>query len=748
MAGVVVALAGTPAGAVAAPLGDGHVVTSNPRPGLALSCAPNRGRAEGRRPWFRGSRYDPRARPDVDGRVRWGAARLVLRGGRRNRTFRGNALPMNTPSGVFPPAAGDDARPFAGTAAAVRARDLTGTMPLRPARLRRARCLPAGRPVAIGLDGVPIYRPFSAAGRDLVARNVIDHCNGETDATGLLLRRTGSRCLDRRARRHSPLVGIARDGFRLYGRRGQGGKLLRSRDLDACHGHTHRLRIGGRLVRRYHYHVTGDFPYTLGCFRGRPSATWLVGRPPSTPSPAAPAVPPGPTTAITAAPGLYPAYRPEISDYVTRCTGAPVRITVNARNGDQVSVDRAAARSGDFTANVGVTGGERFELNVNGRVHHVRCLPSNFPVWTAERNGTPQAEFYVSTPTFGDRKSPFVAIFDNRGVPVWWQDTHSGPAAAHLLPNGNLMWFELASGPLGTNSSLAWTERRLDGSEVRRIKAVGHATDFHELVRLPNGNSLVLVYRPRDGVDLTPHGGPANATVLDAEVQEIEPDGDLAWSWNSAGRVSLNEIQRWWTYILDNPATLEDGRTAYDIMHPNSIEPDGNGLILSFRHINALLRIDKATGNITWKLGGTNTAQSLSILGDPLGSSSFGGQHDARKLSDGTITLHDNRSSYSQPPRAVRYRLNLGARTARLLESLSDPQVPDSFCCGSSRRLPGGNWVSGWGGSELTTEQTPSGAPVFRLRLPEIFSYRTIPLVPGQTTRAALRAGMDTMNPR
>jgi hypothetical protein len=257
------------------------------------------------------------------------------------------------------------------------------------------------------------------------------------------------------------------------------------------------------------------------------------------------------------------------------------------------------------------------------------------------------------------------------------------------------------------------------------------------------------VYKPRDGVDLTPYGGPADATVLDTEVQEIAPDGSLAWSWNSAGKVGLDEIQRWWPYILGSPAHLEDGRTAYDTTHPNSIEPDGDGYILSLRHINALLRIDKAGGNVTWKLGGTTTPRSLSIVGDPLGSSSFGGQHDARKLADGTITVHDNRSQLNQPPRSLRYRLDLAAKTARLLESVSDPQVPSSFCCGSSRKLSGGNWVTGWGGSELSSEQTPSGTPVFRLRVPSAtWSYRTIPVEPGALSAASLRGGMDSMHPR
>ena len=40
--------------------------------------------------------------------------------------------------------------------------------------------------------------------------------------------------------------------------------------LDECHGHTHEIEWDGELVKRYHYHATAEYPYTVGCYRGTP----------------------------------------------------------------------------------------------------------------------------------------------------------------------------------------------------------------------------------------------------------------------------------------------------------------------------------------------------------------------------------------------------------------------------------------------------------------------------------------------
>jgi len=83
-----------------------------------------------------------------------------------------------------------------------------------------------------------------------------------------------------------------------------------------------------------------------------------------------------------------------------------------------------------------------------------------------------------------------------------------------------------------------------------------------------------------------------------------------------------------------------------------------------------------------------------------------------------------------------------------VLESLTDPQAGYSICCGSARKLPGGDWVASWGSSGLVTELTPEGRRLYALRFGGHHgadSYRAFPVMPGRLSIGALRRGMDRM---
>jgi hypothetical protein len=341
-------------------------------------------------------------------------------------------------------------------------------------------------------------------------------------------------------------------------------------------------------------------------------------------------------------------------------------------------------------------------------------------------------------------------LFDRDGAPVWWMERRTKPHDAKLLPDGNLAWSTFTNGQYASHS-VPYEEHRLDGTLVRRIAAVGVPTDGHDLQVLPNGDYLVLSYVPRNGVDLSPYGGPRRATVVDAEVQEVSPRGRRVWRWNSKDHLDLAESAPFMKYIVEGPVKTADGRTAYDIVHINSIEPDGDSLLISMRQTDSVYRVSRTTGAVEWKLGGTRTPQSLTADGDPDDSLVISGQHDARLLPDGTLTLHDNRTLSARRPRAVRFRIDAAARTATQVEQVTDPASVYSTCCGSARKLPGGNWVMSWGSSGLVTELTPSGRRVFGLRFggrKGADSYRAVPVMPGQLSIKALRAGMDAMHRR
>jgi hypothetical protein len=373
----------------------------------------------------------------------------------------------------------------------------------------------------------------------------------------------------------------------------------------------------------------------------------------------------------------------------------------------------------------------------------IRCLPADFPQWTVRKDGPTQAQWYVVVPSVGGPTGPYVAVFNTEGTPVWWYNAGVTPFDAKLLADGMIafarFWF--------ADSSHGYEVRRLDGSLERLITTVGLPTDHHDLQMADDGSAYVLAYPPRDGVDLSPYGGPANARVADGEVQEIAPDGSLEWSWSTAGHTDPSESDRWWNSILSSQIRLPVG-TAYDIAHINSVDVHGNTMVVSLRHMDAVLGIDRSTGDVKWKLGGTTTDESLTVLDDPLGDHPLGGQHDARLLPDGTLTLHENGTYLGRPPRLVRYQLDLDARTATLIEQITDPEITSSFCCGGTRRLPGGDWVASWGSTGLVAEYAADGSPLLRLNFPGgVFSYRADPILPGRLRATALRRGMNAMHP-
>ena len=474
----------------------------------------------------------------------------------------------------------------------------------------------------------------------------------------------------------------------------------------------------------------------------------------STAGPAAAA----PVGTIDTQPKLFPKFSARVIDYVARChAGSPLTLAVHAPRSARVRIDGGRATHGSRLVRLPLEGGQGASVRIargkRAATYHVRCIGTGFPHWTAERHGTPQAEWYIVTPTGGGPSATgthFVAIFDRNGVPVWWlKEPFSNPNDAKLLPDGDLAWSDFTFTSYVTRAA-PYHEHRLDGSLVKNIAAVGDVeTDSHELQVLPNGDYLLEAYVPRDGVDLSPYGGPKDATVVDAEVQEVTPGGQLVWSWSSKDHIATSESTPWMGPILSQPRARPDGRLVFDIVHVNGIEPDGDSLLLSFRHTDSIYKISRATGDVEWKLGGTHTPQSLTVAGEPEDSLVFSGQHDPRLMPDGTLTVHDNRSRTSLGPRAVRFRIDEAARTATQVEQMDDPAAPLSPCCGSGRKLPGGDWVMDWGYSPLITELTPSGRRVFALHLGDgLYSYRAVPVLPGRLSARELRAGMDAMHPR
>jgi hypothetical protein len=282
-------------------------------------------------------------------------------------------------------------------------------------------------------------------------------------------------------------------------------------------------------------------------------------------------------------------------------------------------------------------------------------------------------------------------------------------------------------------------EYGLDGQLAQSVNATGGPTDFHEVLRLANGNYVMATAQQIPCVLSSWGLGAAPKQCIDHVFQELTPMGVPVWTWDTSAHIPVTETTAAW--VAEQNQDVTNG--IYDPWHYNSIEPTGNGYILSFRHLDAIYRVaNTAAGTIQWKLGGTARAESLSIVNDPNGGTS--GQHDARMLPDGTVSLFDNGTlglGPPRPPRDARYVIDPQAHTATLIQTLQDSEVSSSGCCGSARLLPGGNWVTGWGGTPQISEYAPDGTRLFRIS--GTFVYRGTPVLPGQITAQQFRDGMD-----
>ena len=252
------------------PLGDGHVGTLPARGSVdacTLPTLPGGGGAVASVPWISGSTWNSSSKPHVQGSVAWPSAAYRVAEHGTTRVISTVDLPVGATTGTFPIARTDPAFRYDHNPNTIRSMPTTFTVPLDPRVAAHPSCLPFG-PIGVERNGVDLFDALDGEKRDAVAHEVLDSCDGHPDQSGTYHYHETSPCVLAGAHGSSVLVGYALDGFGIYAERDAHGKLLTNAALDACHGRTSTVLWNGRPTRIYHYDVTAEYPYTLGCFRG------------------------------------------------------------------------------------------------------------------------------------------------------------------------------------------------------------------------------------------------------------------------------------------------------------------------------------------------------------------------------------------------------------------------------------------------------------------------------------------------
>jgi len=468
---------------------------------------------------------------------------------------------------------------------------------------------------------------------------------------------------------------------------------------------------------------------------------------------------------------LTPAYSAKISDYTTRCS-APVKVSVKSSRSEPVSVDRASFKSGAFSKFVLLKPGQGFSLRVgNGKkafTQWVRCLPDDFPLWQTKRSSGSTVQLLLLAPTMYldifrlplpkrlvKEKNRYVIISDGNGVPVWWyKDPVAAPWDVQLISSSSLAWSHFKW--YNESSVDAYYQRfNWEGKKLGRIQSPAPKPDYREAAKTVDGNYFMISSEPRDCpaqikecVDLSAYGGPAQATVVDSVIEKVSPSGKWLWKWSTRNHLDPSEAQRWIRPPRSSTIStlLPDGRIGWRLFHINAVKEHGSGILFSARHGDAIYRIKQSSGQVDWKIGGTETKQSIPMQSNTSRGMPFVGPHDIRVLPDGTFTAYDNGIKL-RAPTAVHFRVQ--GRIATQLARTSDAAADLSICCGSAQLLQSGNWLINQGGGSRITEISVSGSQLFSLTLPDkLFSYRVQEISQSQLAVSRLRSGMNILYPR
>jgi hypothetical protein len=509
--------------------------------------------------------------------------------------------------------------------------------------------------------------------------------------------------------------------------------------------------------------------------------------------------------------GLIPAFSPTTTDYVFHCNAGTNRVTLTlSGNGSPIAVGTSQQRSPASGTSVSVS----LSLVPNEAVvvyapdpanapastqYWIRCLPPDFPAIQVNAAGPSSPTWtpgYYFTGNITSSQGAFYAmVLDGNGVPVWYQSLGAAAGGAfnvQPLSNDTISWTPGLGPGVGTGANgNAYTGFDLDTqSTIAPLPAAIFPTDLHELVPLPDGDRLMIstpVVR-HDlkglGTGLTANTAtpiPASAadnTIVDCVVQEVTPSNAAAWSWDAADHIGNDEVNTVPASGVPDqgpPWILDDlnGTTAADLYHCNSAaidqdpaSPTFGDVLVSMRHLDAVLLINPNTGDVIWKMGGTapsagdpeegqtTPAKHLVITGDD--ESGICGQHDARfvptpKASVEDVSVFDNHTDCPGAARGVEFALDTVGDTATLDDQYKQPQGLPVSATGSFRRMPdansdigSGTSVIGWGitntFSSGFTEVAANGNVLCDVRFPDGQSlYRAIKVDAAVVNLALLR---------
>jgi hypothetical protein len=191
--------------------------------------------------------------------------------------------------------------------------------------------------------------------------------------------------------------------------------------------------------------------------------------------------------------------------------------------------------------------------------------------------------------------------------------------------------------------------------------------DLHDFVLLSDSSYIAFATYQKTADNIPPSLYPAkNNKIATTIIQEVK-NGKVIWQWDASKypEFYMNSTQNHRFY---------DTNYVQDYIHCNSmvIDQKDNNLLLSLRQLNQVIKINRTTGEIMWRLGGKNSDFPLNA------EQVFLRQHSAVFSPDGhSIILFDNGDKPIRPfSRVLEFKLD---EKRKLIDSFKSYIIPEPF---------------------------------------------------------------------
>jgi len=317
-------------------------------------------------------------------------------------------------------------------------------------------------------------------------------------------------------------------------------------------------------------------------------------------------------------------------------------------------------------------------------------LPDGLPLFTAG-GPDPSPGFVV----FG--WGAYGVVIDNTGRVVWYHRFAVSPGLSfQAQPVGRYV----TRPPTPAVGDLEpWVEIDPLGVERRQLGCVGGLQPrLHDLILRPDDSYWIMCDETRV-MDLTPWGGMAAARVTGTDLQHVAEDGTLLFAWSPFDHFAITDVD-----------PVERLGANVNWTHGNAMDLDGDtSVLISFRNLNEITKIDTRTGAVLWRLGGLRNQFVMTGATRP-----FLHQHGLRGDRGGMLMLLDNLGD-STASRAERYAVDESARVAHLERQFESAPTVITPIGGSVQLLPGGRTLVSFGVAGRVEEYGPDGSVLWQI---------------------------------